>query len=308
MSNPEITPRIFLIGANGQVGHAWQSLLPDGQLVGVDRQTLDLSQTESLAQRLHEQLLEAQPTAIVNAAAYTAVDQAEDHEQRAYDINTLAPGIIAGVAARLQLPLIHYSTDYVFDGQGEQPFVETDVPAPLSVYGRSKLAGEQAVQAAGGAHLIFRTSWVFGVHGQNFLKTMLRLAQARDRLSVVNDQIGAPTSAHLLASVPLQLLDDLHDHQDPRWGLYHLCPTGYTSWHGYACYVIARARALGWRIKVADDAIDPVASSEFPVKAPRPKNSRLCTEKLQEAFGLTLPSWQSGVDEVLAQLAQLDLS
>jgi len=311
MPNTENNPRIFLIGANGQVGHAWRDLLTDKQLVGAaDRHTLDLGEIDSLAARLHEHLQphlqphlqQTQPLVIVNAAAYTAVDQAQDHEQQAYDINALAPGIIADVAASQHIPLIHYSTDYVFDGHGEQAFVESDEPAPLSVYGRSKLAGERAVIAAGGAHLIFRTSWVFGVHGQNFLKTMLRLAQERDALSVVDDQIGAPTPAALLAQVPFDILRQLQSQQDPRWGLYHLCPTHYTSWHGYARYLIHRARALGWPIRVAEHAIKAVGSSEFPVKATRPHNSRLSTQKLQNAFSMTLPTWQSGVDQVLARL------
>jgi dTDP-4-dehydrorhamnose reductase len=239
---------------------------------------------------------------MVNAAAYTAVDQAEDEEPLAYAINALAPGIIAEVAARQAIPLIHYSTDYVFDGQGDQPFRETDTTAPLSVYGRSKLAGERAVQAAGGQHLILRTSWVFGKHGQNFLKTMLRLAQTREALSVVNDQIGAPTSAALLAHVPMQMLQQLQGPEDSRWGLYHLCPKGFTSWHGYACYAIGQARQAGWPIKVTEQAIAPVGSDEFPVKATRPHNSRLCTDKLQQAFGLRLPAWQDEVDQVLALL------
>ena len=311
MPNVEHSTRIFLIGANGQVGQAWRDLLTDEQLVGaVDHKALDLSQLDELADRLREHLQphlqplqqQSQPLVIVNAAAYTAVDQAQDHQQQAFDINARAPGIIADVAANLRIPLIHYSTDYVFDGHGEQAFVESDAPAPLSVYGRSKLAGEQAVAAANGAHLIFRTSWVFGVHGQNFLKTMLRLAQERDALSVVDDQIGAPTPAALLAQVPFDILRQLQEREDPRWGLYHLCPTEHTSWHGYACYLIRQAREMGWSIRVTDDAIKAVDSSEFPVKATRPHNSRLCTQKLQNAFGLTLPAWQSGVDQVLAQL------
>ena len=303
MSRAKITPRIFLIGANGQVGQAWRERFSDGSVVhATDRSSLDLQQTDRLADRLHEYLQQAQPTVIVNAAAYTAVDQAEDDEHRAYDINALAPGVIAEVAARHGIPLIHYSTDYVFDGQGDRPFQESDPTAPLSVYGRSKLAGERAIQAAGGAHLIFRTSWVFGAHGQNFLKTMLRLAQTRDALSVVDDQIGAPTSADLLVDIPWQILQQLTDRNDARWGLYHLCPTGSTSWHGYASYAIEHARELGWPIKVTQQAIAPVSSGEFPVKAQRPHNSRLSTDKLQQMFGLTLPAWQAGVDQVLVRL------
>lgn len=303
MSTSQSLPSVFLIGANGQVGHAWRQRLPDGSLVhAATRDSLDLAQVDVLADRLSEQLQQSKPTVIVNAAAYTAVDQAEDEEPLAYAINALVPGIIAEVAARQGIPLIHYSTDYVFNGEGDQPFREPDTTAPLSVYGRSKLAGERAVQAAGGSHLIFRTSWVFGEHGQNFLKTMLRLAQTRDSLSVVDDQIGAPTSASLLADVPWQLLQQLDGPTDARWGLYHLCPAGFTSWHGYASYAIGQAREAGWPIQVAQHAIHAVSSSEFPVKATRPQNSRLCTDKLQQAFDIVLPAWQDGVDQVLSRL------
>ncbi len=303
MKTDSYCSRILLLGAAGQVGQAWQRVAKPGQVVAaMDRQVLDLSQTELLAERLEQAIETFEPTAIVNAAAYTAVDQAEDNEAAAYAINALAPGIMATIAASHKLPLVHYSTDYVFDGHGESPFAETDPPNPLSVYGRSKLAGERAVQAAAGPHLILRTSWVFGAQGQNFLKTMLRLAQTRDELRVVNDQIGAPTSAELLATLPLTLLSKLSGHSDARWGLYHACPEGYTSWHAYACYVIGRARASGWPIRLADDAIIGIPSREFPVKATRPHNSRLSTDKLKNAFDLSLPTWQSGVDRVLAAL------
>lgn len=303
MSETSTTCRVLLIGANGQVGRAWQDALPaNAMLAPLSRADLDLSDLDTLGEALYDLAEARRPTVMVNAAAYTAVDNAQDHEQLAYDINALAPGVIASVATSLKLPLVHYSTDYVFDGHGDQPFSETDSTAPLSVYGRSKLAGERAVQAAGGAHLIFRTSWVFGVHGQNFLKTMLRLAQTRDELRVVNDQIGAPTPANLLAEVPLQMLSQLQGRGDPRWGLYHLCPSGYTSWHGYARYLIERARELGWPIQVTADAIHGIASSEFPVKATRPQNSRLSTQKLRTAFGIELPHWQAGVDHVLHRL------
>lgn len=303
MSNHSDALRVLLLGSTGQVGHAWRSLLTAEQLVAAPaRDALDLSEPDGLATQLHDEIERSRPNLIVNAAAYTAVDQAEDDQVRAYDINALAPGVIATVAASLDIPLIHYSTDYVFDGKGNEPFVESDPTAPLSVYGRSKLAGERAVQAAGGAHLIFRTSWVFGAHGQNFLKTMLKLAQTKDELRVVNDQMGAPTSADLLARMPLVLFQQMQGPSDARWGLYHLCPTGYTSWHDYAVYLIARARAMGWPIRVPDDAVHGIASSEFPVKAVRPANSRLCTDKFVQACDVPLPDWRAGVDEVLASL------
>lgn len=303
--------KVLLIGANGQVGRAWQEPLPGVKVVAaLDRNALDLgnpaamneSVVDSLSEPLRARIKSTQPDVIVNAAAYTAVDRAEDEEPLAWQINAVAPGVIASVATEMGVPLIHYSTDYVFDGHGERAFVETDTPAPLSAYGRSKLAGEHAVQATAGAHLILRTSWVFGVHGQNFLKTMLRLAQTRDELRVVNDQIGAPTPAALLVKVPLQMLQQLRNAADPRWGLYHLCPAGYTSWHGYALYLIERARELGWPIEVAKDSILGIASAEFPVKATRPANSRLSTQKLEQAFGIALPHWQLGVDQVLRAL------
>lgn len=295
--------KVLLIGANGQVGQAWQAALSGANVVAaLDRGSLDLGDLDALGKSLRAFAESSRPDVIVNAAAHTAVDRAEDEEQLANDINARAPGIIAEVAANLGLPLVHYSTDYVFDGHGQAPFVETDTPAPLSAYGRSKLAGERAVQTVGGTHLILRTSWVFGAHGGNFLKTMLRLAQTRDELRVVNDQIGAPTPADLLVQVPLQMLRQLQDLTDPRWGLYHLCPTGYTSWHGYATYLIERARELGWPIQVAKDSILGISSAEFPVRATRPANSRLSTQKLEQAFGISLPDWQSGVDQVLLAL------
>lgn len=299
----ESSSRILLIGANGQLGQAWQAGSDAGQIVAaLGRESLDLSHTYELTDRLHQLIDSYRPSLIVNAAAYTAVDHAEDHETEAYAINALAPGVMATVAASLSVPFIHYSTDYVFDGQGQDAFIETDPTGPLSVYGRSKLAGERAVQAAGGPHLILRTSWVFGVHGQNFLKTMLRLAQSRDELRVVNDQVGAPTPADLLVQVSKSMLAQLDGVSDSRWGLYHVCPTGFTSWHGYACHTIEQARVLGWPIRVHRDAMIGIASSEYPVKATRPLNSRLCTDKLTSMFSIELPTWQLGVDQVLARL------
>lgn len=300
MTNSSNLSRVLLVGSGGQVGDAWQKALPDDCLVAaLDRSSLDLSQVDELTDHLHSLIDQHRPTLIVNAAAYTAVDLAEDQQTLAYDINALAPGVMATVAASLNIPLVHYSTDYVFDGHGDQPFAESDTTNPLSVYGRSKLAGERAVQAAGGSHLILRTSWVFSSHGQNFLKTMLRLATSRDALRVVDDQVGAPTPAHLLVEVPMHMLARLQDRDDSRWGLYHLCPRGETSWHGYASYLIAKARELGWPIQLSDDRIEGITSAQFPTKAIRPKNSRLSTAKLTQAFGLSLPDWQEGVDRVL---------
>jgi dTDP-4-dehydrorhamnose reductase len=298
-----LVSRVLILGAGGQVGDAWQNAVPhDCLAAALDRTALDISEIDALTDRMQSLIEQHRPTLIVNAAAYTAVDLAEEQQALAYDVNALAPGVMATVAASVGIPLIHYSTDYVFDGHGEQPFTESDTTNPLSVYGRSKLAGERAVQAAGGAHLILRTSWVFSSHGQNFLKTMLRLATSRDALRVVNDQIGAPTPAHLLAEVPMRMVSALQGLADPRWGLYHLCPTGQTSWHGYACYLIAKARELGWPIQLSDEHIEGITSAQFPTKAARPYNSRLSTAKLRQAFGLVLPDWREGVDRVLQML------
>ena len=303
----EHTPKCVLItGCQGQVGHALvQRLAPDFQPIGYDRLGLDLSDLDRLADKLHAAIEVHRPCALINAAAFTAVDLAESQESLAYDINALAPGIMATVAASHGLPMVHYSTDYVFDGEHDGAYTENDLTGPLSVYGRSKLAGEKAIVAANGPHLILRTSWVFGAYGQNFLKTMLRLAQERDALSVVNDQIGAPTSAELIAQSTHSALTSLIGGvgaRDPRWGLYHLVASGHTSWRGYAQYLIARARAMGWPIRVEDDAIEGIAAQDYPVAAARPMNSRLDTTKWQQAFGETLPNWQVGVDHVLTNL------
>uniref|UniRef100_UPI004048A6AF dTDP-4-dehydrorhamnose reductase n=1 Tax=Orrella sp. TaxID=1921583 RepID=UPI004048A6AF len=301
-----IPKRVLVTGGQGQVGHALvQQLAPDFQPIGYDRLGLDLSDLDRLADKLHAAIEVHQPCAIINAAAFTAVDRAESQESLAYDVNALAPGIMATVATSHGLPLVHYSTDYVFDGQHDGAYTENDLTGPLSVYGRSKLAGEKAVMAANGPHLILRTSWVFGAHGQNFLKTMLRLAQERDALSVVNDQIGAPTSAELIAQSTHTALSNLiggASAHDPRWGLYNLAASGHTSWHGYAQYLISHARTLGWPIRIRDDAIEGIAARDYPVAAVRPMNSRLDTTKWQQSFGETLPDWRVGVDHALANI------
>lgn len=303
----EQTPlRLLITGSQGQVGHAlMEQLSPDSTVAGFDRQGLDLSDLDRLADKLHAAIETHQPNAIVNAAAFTAVDQAESQEPLAYDVNALAPGIMATVAAAHHLPLVHYSTDYVFDGTRVGAYLEEEPTGPLSVYGRSKLAGEKAILAANGPHLILRTSWVFGAHGQNFLKTMLRLSQERDALRVVNDQIGAPTSAELIAEHTITALKTMVGRasvNDSRWGLYHLTASGHTTWHGYAQYLIGKARQLGWPVRLNNDAIEGIAADNYPVAAERPMNSRLDTNKWQQAFDCSLPNWQVGVDRVLARL------
>ncbi len=301
-----MTHTILLLGANGQVGHALQTSLNSlGKVVACTRAQLDFDQTpEQVGRALGALMQQHQPTVVVNASAYTAVDRAQTEPELAQRMNALAPGLIAQAAQAAGACVVHYSTDYVFKGDQLTPYVETDATAPQSVYGQSKLAGEQAVAGGCARHLIFRTSWVVSAHGGNFLKTMLKLAQERDALSVVSDQVGAPTSAALLASITTQVLQALlaQPGLDPRWGLYHLTASGHTNWHAYACYVIAQARRAGWPIKVQDEAIKPIATKDYPVAAARPLNSRLDTGKLCQAFGLTLPDWRVGVDEVLRAL------
>ena len=297
---------ILLFGANGQVGHALQtSLARLGEVIACTREQIDFSQSsEVIAATLKGLTQRYQSTIVVNATAYTAVDRAQAEPELARHINATAPGLIAQAAQDAGACVVHFSTDYVFNGNKPEPYVETDLTDPQSVYGQTKLDGERAVSSACARHLIFRTSWVVSAHGGNFLKTMLKLAQERDTLSVVSDQVGAPTSANLLATVTTQIVRVLAEQPDtdPRWGLYHLVAGGHTNWHAYACYVIAQARKAGWPIKIQDQAIHPIATKDYPVAAPRPLNSRLDTQKLCKAFDLTLPEWRVGVDEVLQAL------
>jgi dTDP-4-dehydrorhamnose reductase len=297
---------ILLFGANGQVGHALQSSLARlGEVTACTREQINFSQSpEVIAATLKALTQRYQPTIVVNATAYTAVDRAQTEAELAQRINAMAPGLLAQAAQDAGACMVHFSTDYVFKGDKPEPYVETDLTDPQSVYGQSKLDGERAVANACARHLIFRTSWVVSAHGGNFLKTMLKLAQERDVLTVVSDQVGAPTSANLLATVTTQLLQVLGEQPptDPRWGLYHLVASGHTNWHAYACYVIAQARAAGWPIKIQEQAIHPIATKDYPVAAPRPLNSRLDTHKLCRVFDLTLPEWRVGVDEVLQAL------
>ena len=296
--------KILLLGKNGQVGWALQrSLAPLGELVALDAQSQihcgDLTNLAGLAQTVRD----VAPDVIVNAAAYTAVDKAESEPALAHAINALAPGVLAQEAKRCGAWLVHFSTDYVFDGSGKQAWLETDASAPLSVYGASKLAGEQAIMAAACQHLIFRTSWVYGARGNNFAKTMLKLAQERDSLKVVNDQIGAPTGSDLLADVTAHAISTALQQPNVS-GLYHLVASGETSWHEYATLVIEYARQAGLPIKVAQTAIHAVPSSEFATVAKRPLNSRLNTSKLQRTFNLYLPDWQTGVTRMLDEYLQ----
>lgn len=300
-----MTPvKILLFGKGGQVGWELQrSLAPLGELValGAGSQNLcgDFSNLEGIAQTIRA----VGPDIIVNAAAHTAVDKAESEAEFARTINALAPAVIAQEAKRSGAWLVHYSTDYVFDGSGDKPWLETDTAGPLSVYGKTKLEGEELIRASDCRHLIFRTSWVYAARGGNFAKTMLKLAQDRDSLNVINDQFGAPTGADLLADVTAHAIRTALQHPDVS-GLYHMVAGGETSWHGYASFVIEYARLAGIDIKVAPEAIQPVPASAFPLPAPRPKNSRLDTRKLQNTFGLTPPHWQSGVIRMLTEILE----
>lgn len=293
--------KILLLGKNGQVGWELQrSLSVFGEVVALDRHSTpcgDLSQPERLVQTVRE----LRPDVIVNAAAHTAVDKAESEVDLARTLNAAAPAALAQAAAETGAWLVHYSTDYVFNGSGNTPWQEGDATGPLGVYGQTKLEGEQAISASGCKHLIFRTSWVYAARGGNFAKTMLRLAQERERLTVIDDQHGAPTGADLIADVTAHAIRSAQ-HKPELAGLYHLVAGGETTWHGYASHAIAHARELrpdlGWKV----NDIAPVATSAFPTPAKRPQNSRLNTQKLQQAFGLNLPHWQLGVDRLLAEI------
>ena len=298
----------LLLGAHGQLGQELaQSLTGLGTVHALTREQADLSDALQLARQI-EALLQGpdgfRPVAIVNAAAYTAVDRAENEPDAAMQVNATSVGVLAQMAHDLDAVLVHYSTDYVFDGSGSKPWREDDAPAPLSVYGQSKWLGERAIAAMAPRHLILRTSWVVGAQGGNFLNTMLRLAAERDALRVVADQHGAPTSARWLAQVTHTLLAALLDApaDDPRWGLYHVAPSGTTTWHGYARHVIAGARARGAALRCTPEAVQAIATREYPLPAPRPHNSRLNTEQLQHRFGIDPPPWQDGVDAVLDEL------
>jgi len=295
--------KILLLGKGGQVGWELQrSLAPLGQVIALDFDNVGLCGDFSNPAGLAETVRNVAPDVIVNAAAHTAVDKAESEPELARTINALAPGVLADEAQKLGAWLVHYSTDYVFNGSGDSPWRETDATGPLSVYGQTKLEGEQAV-ACCARHLIFRTSWVYAARGANFAKTMLRLAKERDRLKVISDQIGAPTGAELLADVTAHAIRRVQT-QPELAGLYHLVAGGETSWHGYARFVIEHARRAGQPIRVSAGAIEAIPTSDYPTPAQRPLNSRLDTGKLQAAFGLSLPEWSSGVERMLIEVAQ----
>jgi dTDP-4-dehydrorhamnose reductase len=288
--------KLLVLGANGQVGWELQrALAPLGEVHAWDRTAGDLSQPEALAAAVRT----LAPAVIVNAAAYTAVDKAEGEAALAHTVNAEAPARLAEVARALGAPLLHYSTDYVFDGSGSTPRDEDAPAGPLSVYGRTKLAGEDAIRASGCRHLIFRTSWVYAARGGNFAKTMLRLAAEREQLRVVNDQWGAPTGAELLADATAHALRTLLA-QPTLGGTYHLCAAGATNWADYARFVVDTARAQGRTL--ACQSVDGIPTSAYPTPAQRPLNSRLDCRRFEQAFGLRLPAWEMGVQRLLAEI------
>jgi dTDP-4-dehydrorhamnose reductase len=295
--------KILLLGKNGQVGWELQrSLSVLGEVVACDfdspgEMKADFSQPESLA----DLVARVAPEVIVNAAAHTAVDKAESEPELARALNATAPGVLARESRRRGICLVHYSTDYVFDGSGSAARDEDAPTGPLSVYGRTKLEGEELIRASGCHHVILRTSWVYAARGGNFARTMLKLAAEREELKVIADQVGAPTGADLLADVTAQLLPRLFDHVALS-GTYHCVAAGETNWHGYATHVIEWARARGHAVKVAADRIHAIPTSAYPTPAKRPLNSRLVTTKLQRTFGLVLPPWQRGVERMLSEV------
>jgi dTDP-4-dehydrorhamnose reductase len=293
--------KILLMGGGGQVGFELQrALAPLGEIVTVDFPGCDLANADSV----RHCVLDTAPQLIVNAAAYTAVDKAESEPDLARAVNATAPAIIGETARHIGARVIHYSTDYVYDGSGTKPFREDSPTNPLGVYGASKRDGDVALAASGAAYFIFRTSWVFGAHGANFVKTILRLAADRTTINVVADQIGAPTSAALIADVTAQVIGQLPDRpsNEVPSGIYHLTAAGETSWHGFAREIVRGAIARGRDLKLAPEAILPIATSGYPLPARRPANSRLDTALLRKTFNLQLPHWQAGLEHVLSQI------
>jgi len=284
--------KILITGSTGQLSLELQrALAGEGKILALGHKLMDLAEPAQIRQQVR--LL--RPDLIINAAAYTAVDLAQGNHERAFAVNAIGPGVLAEEAAALGIPLIHYSTDYVFDGRKTEPYREEDSPAPLSVYGASKLAGELAVQAAGGEHLILRTSWVYSLHGHNFLLTMQRLLQERDSLAVVDDEIGAPTWAGTIAAVTAEMVRKRRMGAGGPGGLYHLTASGATSWYGFACNIAEYLRHEG-RLRAR---IEPILSTNYPTAAERPLNSRLCCARLERDWQISLPAWDTALEECL---------
>ena len=292
--------KILLTGVSGQVGHALREKLTQHQVIALTRSELDMTDGDNIRRIVRE----TRPDLIINPAAYTAVDKAENEVELAYALNAIAPKIIAEEAARLNVALIHFSTDYVYDGFKKTPYEETDTVNPSSVYGKSKLAGENAVREVGLPHLILRTSWVYGPHGKNFLKTILKFAMERDSLRVVADQIGAPTSSLSIAEAVTKLIDIWQVNDLSQTGIYHLTNTSSTSWHGFACEIIDEYNTLGRTpaLKTSKGRVVAIPASEYPRLAERPANSIMDNSKLKKVFGVVLPSWQHGLNEVMQKM------
>lgn len=295
--------KILLFGKNGQVGWELQrSLAPLGAVIALgSTNPAPLKADFTTPEMLAETIRQVSPQVIVNAAAHTAVDRAQGEPELARLINATSVGVLAREAKLSGALLVHFSTDYVFNGEGQTPWHENSPTGPLNVYGQTKLEGENMIRASGCRHLILRTSWVYGARGGNFAKTMLRLAAERTHLSIIGDQFGAPTAADLLADLTAHMLRELQRRPSME-GTYHAVAGGETSWHGYASHVIELARAAGYPIKVPVDGIQSVASHLFSTPAPRPRNSRMNTQKLRDTFGLHLPPWQTGVERMLEEL------
>ncbi|CAE6923800.1 dTDP-4-dehydrorhamnose reductase [Paraburkholderia domus] len=293
---------ILVTGARGQLGvELCRSLSLLGRVVAVARDTCDLASADQIVTTMRT----VKPRVVINAGGYTAVDVAETEADAAYAINAIAPGLLAAEAKALGSLMVHYSTDYVFDGSSEAPYTEDDFTAPLSVYGRSKLDGELAVRDAGADYWVFRTSWVFGLQGANFLKSIARAALTRTSLSVVADQIGAPTPAALLADVTALAVRGYLSSPSPMpYGVYHVAAAGETNWHQYACRIVETLARSGVPVAVSPDRVAPIAAAEYGSRAARPANSRLDTSRLRAALGVDLPDWRDGVDRVLAQLIE----
>lgn len=292
--------KILVTGKNGQVGHELRrSLAPLGEVLAVDVEDCNLADTAAIVALVEK----VQPDLIVNPAAYTAVDKAESEPEVACSINAIAPKVLAAQANLLHIPIIHYSTDYIFDGTKKGIYVEDDAANPQSIYGKTKWQGEKNVRSMCPQHIILRTSWVFGAHGGNFLKTILKLAQERDELRIISDQFGAPTSARLLADSTAVIVKQLLSGNGEKIsGTYHLVAAGETTWHGYASKVVEFANQLGIKTNIQAESIQPIPTEAYQLPAPRPKNSKLDTKKIQDVFGLNIPDWTVDVEAVLKQL------
>ena len=291
--------KILLTGSNGQVGFELNKKLSAlGEVIATDREELDLTNLNAIRTFIDQ----IKPDIIINPAAYTAVDKAESEPDLAYQINTLAPEVLATMAAELDIPLVHFSTDYVFDGLKKDAYVETDLTNPQSVYGKTKCEGEEKIRTYA-KHIILRTSWVFGVHGNNFLKTILRLIQEKDSLNIVGDQWGSPASASMLSDVTFKIVDTILKNKNFNdYGTYHVTNDGETNWHQYASLIASELIKLNIKVKCAPDKIHPILTSEYPTAAKRPLNSRLNTDKLKKTFMLELPHWESEVKRVLKEI------